>query len=51
MIKDIPFYADLSYRPPPRPIRTLTPAINIDFKENSPFQDGVISEIYQRPDR
>ena len=23
----------------------------MDFKENSPYQDGVISEMYQRPDR
>ena len=25
--------------------------INKDFKENSPHQEGIISEIYQRPDR
>ena len=25
--------------------------INKDFKENSPYQEGIISEIYQRPDR
>ena len=25
--------------------------INIDFEENSPFQEGVISETYQRPDK
>ena len=29
----------------------VNPEINIDFEENSPFQEGVISEIYQRPDR
>ena len=23
--------------------------INIDFQENSPFQEGIISEMYQRP--
>ena len=23
----------------------------MDFKENSPFQEGVISEMYQRPDK
>ena len=23
--------------------------INTDFKENSPYQEGVISEMYQRP--
>ena len=25
--------------------------INTDFEENSPYQEGVISETYQRPDR
>ena len=25
--------------------------INLDFKENSPFKEGVISEAYQRPDK
>ena len=25
--------------------------INLDFKENSPFQEGVISETYQRPNK
>ena len=29
----------------------ISPEINIDFKENSPFQDGVISEAYQIPDK
>ena len=60
MIKNIPFYPDPCYRPPIKPIRTPMPGgsqssestdINIDFQENSPFQKGVISEIYQRPDR
>ena len=27
------------------------PDINMDFKENSPFQEGMISEKYQRPDK
>ena len=64
LIKDIPFYPDPTYIPPPKPIRTPMPGssessestdnnpeINIDYKENSPFQDRVISEMYQRPDR
>ena len=64
MIKDIPFYPDPNYRPPPKPVRTpaqgssqssestdINPEINTDFEENSPFQECVISEIYQRPDR
>ena len=25
--------------------------INMDFEENSPYQEGVISEIYQKPDK
>ena len=24
--------------------------INTDFEENSPYQEGIISETYQRPD-
>ena len=64
MIKDIPFYPDPSYRPPSKPTRTLTsgssqssestdinPEINIDSEENSPFQEGIILETYQRPDK
>ena len=61
MIKDIPFYPDPTYRPPPKPVITHAPEssentginaeINIDFKEISPFQEGVISETYQRPDK
>ena len=61
MIKDIPFYPDLTNRPPPKPVRIptsespknidISPELNIDFEENSPFQEGVISEAYQRPDK
>ena len=25
--------------------------VNKDFEENSPYQEGIISEIYQRPDK
>ena len=25
--------------------------INIDFEENSPYQEGIISETYERPDK
>ena len=32
-------------------IDALEQDINIDFEENSPYQEGVISEMYQRPDR
>ena len=29
----------------------INPKFNTDFEENSPFQEGVISETYQRPDK
>ena len=25
--------------------------INLDIEENSPFQEGIISELFQRPDK
>ena len=59
--KGLPFYLDLTYRPPPKLVRIpmsespenmdISPELNTDFEENSPFQEGVISEIYQRPDK
>ena len=32
-------------------IANMDPGVTLDFKENSPFQEGVISEAYQRPDK
>ena len=59
--KDISFYPDQTYRPPPKPVRIptsespesidISPELNTDFEENSPFQEGVILETYQRPDK
>ena len=59
--KDIPFYPDPVYQPPPKPIKISIPEIlvkmddnlkiNTSFIENSPFQEGVISKTYQRPDK
>ena len=59
--KDIPFYSDPVYQPPPKPVEipmSKTPEnmdinleLNTDFEENLPFQEGVISEAYQRPDK
>ena len=56
--KDIPFYPDPMYRPPLKSVRIpmsevsenidIDPELNTEFKENSPFQEGVTSEIYQR---
>ena len=33
----------------PRSLLGIDPEINMDFEENSPFQEGVILETYQRP--
>ena len=60
--KEIPIYLDPGYRPPPKPVRTpipkipgilsdIDPELNTNFEENSPFQEDVISETYQRPDK
>ena len=35
----------------PRKLTDFNTDINKDFKENSPYQKGVISEMYQRPNR
>ena len=57
-----PPYHDLYSRPPPRPPDETDPTDswkdlldndldrNVDIEENSPFQEGIISEIYERPD-
>ena len=56
----IPIYPDPFMKPPPRPpdIKAqddrkinldLDLEINKDFEENSLYQEGIISEIYQRP--
>ena len=58
----IPVYPDPLMKPPPRlpDVKMqddrkinldLDLEINKDFEENSPYQKGIISEIYQRPDR
>ena len=60
--KEQPFYPDPIYRPPPRPPENLQPEspenksvtkpkIDIEFEENSQYQEGIISEFYQRPDK
>ena len=65
LIQDVPFHPGPVYRSPPKPIRHATsaqglqslpgiedinPNINFYFDENSPFQEGVISEAFQRLD-
>ena len=32
-------------------VENINPDINLDFEENSPFQEGIISETYQRLDK
>ena len=60
--REQPFYPDPIYRPPPgRPDNLrpdypesesdTTPKIDVKFEENSPHQEGIISEFYQRPDK
>ena len=60
--KPSPLYHDPSTRPPPRPPDVTDPIDsqkdlldndldrNVDIEENSPFQEGIISEIYERLD-
>ena len=57
-----PPYHDPYTRPPPKPPDVTNPKDswkelsdndldrNVDIEENSPFQEGIISEIYERPD-
>ena len=67
LIPDVSFHPGSVYRPPPKPIKEdmsypqssqsstniedINPNINFDFKENSPFQEGVMSETFQRLDK
>ena len=58
LVPDVPFHPGPTYRSPPKPTRSAMPRsqessqsaessdINLDFEENSPFQEGVISETY-----
>ena len=60
--RELPFYPDPIYRPPPRLPENLQPnnpvskpdtrpKINIEFEENSLHQEEMISEFYQRPNK
>ena len=59
---DVPFHQDLLLRPlKQQPIKqnitqnihefSPNPNINLDFEENSPFQEGIMSETFQRLDK
>ena len=63
-IPDVPFHLDPLLRPPKEPIKQnmmcnqnsqnvqdISPNINFDFEENSPFQEGIMSETFQRLDK
>ena len=58
----IPIYPGPVYQPLPKPVKIpipdipgslsdIDPELNIIFEENSPFQEGVIMEMYQRLDK
>ena len=65
LIPDVPFHPGPVYRPPPKPIKqdvsysqssqsstnieNINP--NFDFEENSPFQEAIMSETFQRLDK
>ena len=60
--RQVPFYPDPLIKPPLRLPVTKTQDnrrmtldvdfdINKDFEENSPYQEGIISKTYQRPDK
>ena len=60
--REQPFHPDPIYRLLPKPpdnlwpespeTNTVTkPKMDIEFEENSPHQEGIISEFYQRPDK
>ena len=61
--RPIPPYHEPFLRPPLRPpdatgvkdnrkdLLDLDIDRNIDFEENSPYQEGIISETYERPDK
>ena len=67
LIPDVPFHPGSVYRSPPKLIRHglsnqqgsqrpphiehINPNINLDFKENSPFQEGIMSKTIQRPEK
>ena len=57
-IPDVPFHLDLLLGPSKQqPIKqnaqeiNPNPNINFDFEENSPYQEGIMSETFQRPDK
>ena len=54
-LPDVPLHPDLFHKPSSIQQNTnkinQNTNINLDFEENSPFQEGIISETIQRPDK
>ena len=54
-LPDVPLHPDLHHKPSSLQQNTnkinQNPNINLDFEENSPFQEGIISETIQRLDK
>ena len=52
-LPDVPLHPDPLLKPstPQNSNKTKNPNTNLDFEENPPFQEGVISDIFQRLDK
>ena len=64
LMPDVAFHPGPILRPPRKPIKqnmthdqssqntkNINPNINFDFEENSPFQEGIMSKMFQRLDK
>ena len=67
LIPDVPFHPGPVYRPLPKSIKKdmsypqssqsstsiedINPNIHFDFEQSSPFQEGIMSKAFQRPDK
>ena len=53
-VPDVPLHLDPLLKPSTQQNTnkiSYDPNINLDFEENSPFQEGVMSKTFQRPDK
>ena len=53
-VPDVPLHSDPLLKPSTQQNAnkiSYDPNINLDFEENSPFQEGIMSETFQRPDK
>ena len=51
-LPDVPLHPDPLLKPSTlQNSNKVSPDINSDFEENSPFQEGIISETYQKADK